>query len=234
MKQFLKSSVFITLPLLYLAYYVTYFSVFDTLKSNFLHYSKMNIMYNIIFVSQCLIILCCFFLLLRLFVNKAKFKLLKTLVLTFFAAYFCLGLVCNSVEARRLVERQMAWEINFKKPGDKLIRNVKSSQDKKMPTLDNWRAYVSDNEEDDVLSYIAYNKNVSGLLFENIPSQAVLLVEQGATLLKEIDEVAFKNSCEGEFLYLYTAGSRIVVYIKQNDEYRYFDSHEIAEIAWVP
>lgn len=234
MKQFLKSYAFVVLILLYIVYNWARFIVFARLDSNFLHYTKIRLIFDVILVSHCLFILVFIFVFFKLVVNKAKLKLLKAFVVILFILLSGGFLVCDLVDGDRLVAGQIGREILITESGDDFIRNVNGTQDKKLPALDAWQGYAFDKEKSLMYSHLRLNKHVCGLSFEELPPQTVLLVEHGRMSLKGADEVSFKRFCIGGFSFLYTADSRIVVYIKKRDEYRYFDSHKTAEVVWVP
>ncbi len=219
MKQFLKSYAFVVLILLYIVYNGVRSFIFARLYCNFLHYTKIRLIFDVILVSHCLFILVFIFVFFKLFVNKAKLKLLKAFVVVLFTLMSGLFFMSDLVDGDRLVSGQIGREILITEPGDDFVRNVNGTQDKKLPALDAWQGYAFDKEKSLMYSHLRLNKHVCGLSFDELPPQTVLLVEHGKTSLKGVDEVSFKRSCTGGFSFLYTADSRIVVYIKKREEY---------------
>lgn len=228
----LESIAFLILPIIYFVRTCTLDDKMYDMFSGGFHYSKIIVLWRCILAIDVVLLLVSLFLLIRLFFNKTKFKLLQFLVLIPFSCFLCFDFMAEDVTGQRLITRLILPEKDLIKYGDDLIRNVKSSKDKQIPTLDNWQSDAFDEEEDFFVFNL--NKHVFGLRLEDIPHQTVLLVEKGIPLLEGADEAAFKNSCNGEFLFLYMADSRIVVYVKQSDEYRYFESHEIVDVIWNP
>ena len=246
MKQFLKSSSFILIPVLYVYCISACLTVVQRLCSSFLHHSKITAIYYIVFISHFLFLICSLFLLYRLFVNKAKFKLLKGLFVILFALFVCLLAVHDLVDYNRLISGQIAQERRIKEFGEKILNTIKASEQKKMPDWNNWTETISQIEGNKIYyDHLSYNKNLSGVSLENLPPDTVVIAQQGnGSMTKEefeqfikchvTDESFFRKTCYPDYQLLYTTNSKVVVYIKQKDEYRYFDSNKSVQVVWSP
>ncbi|MCK5001319.1 MAG: hypothetical protein KAS23_17365 [Anaerohalosphaera sp.] len=162
------------------------------------------------------------------------------------AMFVCMQTVHDFVESERLIGGQIAQERNIIEFGEKVLNKTEESEQKRMPDWNNWREAISYNDNDAFFfGYLNYNKNVSGQLLEDLSPHTVLIAQRGNGMMTNeefeqfikfqvTDEAFFMKTCSRDYQLLYTADSKVVVYIKQKDEYRYFDSNKIVKVQWIP